>query len=479
MNNLSLNIINFNKKKQSEINNIIISYNQNKVPKSYFNDNIWNFSEENFIQKDKIKFYKINFNIKDNGKSLLSKDNFLLLNNIKEYFYLILKDFAFLTVRNYYIAARSFIIFLMNKNIKSFVEIDENIIYEYRELIFLNHGIGSLQAHKFFWFIKSLIDKRKLIQNCFSNKLLKEKSVSQLSLYKRDYSKQTKIIPDATLISIIEKCNNTLLNADEIINIRNDYWNIFNNYNGNAIDKAKAVRKKWIKKYPNIKSSIDFERSVNNIITACFILISIYTGMRIGEILAIKKDCIKKVKTDLYDIYYLRSTTYKYTETAEGVSETNDMRSEWLANGEVNKAVNVVKKLLKEDYKKSEHNNLFLWKGTTKKESYKPIQQGKISESIKQYLESNINHHQFRRTFARLVARSAFGEVDILKEHFKHKTKEITEYYMKGDVDQEFLEFVDHDKDEIKNSILWKELINKAKNELGENYINIIKGKKK
>lgn len=71
-----------------------------------------------------------------------------------------------------------------------------------------------------------------------------------------------------------------------------------------------------------------------------------------------------------------------------------------------------------------------------------------------------------------MVARSAFGDVDILMEQFKHRTKEITEYYMRGDVDIEFLNYVEDDSEEIKDSVLWQKLLEKAQKDFGSELLN-------
>ena len=209
-------------------------------------------------------------------------------------------------------------------------------------------------------------------------------------------------------------------------------------------------------------------------------LILIYTGMRMSEILSIPVDCLKYKDTrsgdKKYDICYIKSTTFKYETDVMGTKNTNDMRSEWLANGEVAKAVLIMQRLYQFDRKLFNCDVLFC---SSVGNVVKQLSYSYVDGELKKLMQDNdFSSHQFRRTFARLVARSAFGDVNILQEHFKHRTREVTEYYMNGDVDNEFLEMIDEEKSEIKKSILWDELLKKAKEDFGYDLKNTLKGDK-
>lgn len=151
-------------------------------------------------------------------------------------------------------------------------------------------------------------------------------------------------------------------------------------------------------------------------------------------------------------LFHLFRRLIKYETDVEGTKNTNDMRSEWLANGEVAKAVSIMQRLYQFDRDLFDCDVLFC---SSVGDVVKQLSYSYVDSELKKLMkDENFASHQFRRTFARLVARSAFGDVNILQEHFKHKTKEITEYYMNGDVDNEFLEMIDEEQNEIKKSIL-------------------------
>lgn len=446
---------------------------------SKFSDDIWDFKNEEFIQKDKKTKYLIDFNIKVDGHELKNPKYYEIKTAFKSIIYYLIKDISFLTVRSYVHDFKHIFKYMAKNKIHSFSKMNENSFLALRNDLFNEYGVGSIQANKVFQLIKHITEKRKMIPYCYSEKLFNGLSTTEISLYKRDYSKQTEVIPDEAVKNIILKCNRVINNSQDLINLKTEYSNLFLTYKYDGLNgefgRKKMIRKKFLKDNKHIKSSVEFKNSVDTLMVSCFILISLYTGMRIGEVLSIPVDCIKK-KTTLngqteYDIFYIKGTTYKYSDNKFGVQETNDIRSEWLANGEVSKAVSVLHTLFKYEYNNKNIDNLF-FSEVSVDEFNNYMGQNIIIPKMKAFLEEfgDINHHQFRRTFARLVARSAFCDVDILKEHFKHKNKEITEYYMRGDVDNEFIEFIEDDKNEIKKSILWDALLEKAKKDLGDNF---------
>jgi len=79
-----------------------------------------------------------------------------------------------------------------------------------------------------------------------------------------------------------------------------------------------------------------------------------------------------------------------------------------------------------------------------------------------------ITSHNFRRTFARFLARSILKiEVDIIKEQFKHFSKDITLYYMRESekLDSSFSELIEgyikEKEDTIEKKVLFDKIDNK------------------
>jgi integrase len=452
-----------------EKENPFVSYNQEGMPVSKYKNNKWDFTNEKYVRQWKRSEYKINFDITfDNEENLLTQKNKKLLKTFKSFLLILLTEKTFRTVKGHFVHMKYFLKFLIKEGISSFENIDEKLILKYRENLFKEYGVGSNIAFRRLVTVMLLIEKRKFLPNCFKKKFFKDISASKISLIKDlKPKKQTEFISDQDIKSIIEKCNQTIGNANKVYLLKKEIIQLKKEHKKNKIKSPASiyVGRVLSKKYSDFVSLTQHNKEIKDIHTACFILVSVYTGMRIGEVISIPINCIKTLKTksgnEDYEVNYIKSTTYKYEESAEGTKNTNDIRSEWLANGEVVKAVNIMKKIFKNEYKKETcPNNLFISNYYRDGQDFKIVKSSWISTTVKEYLGSEkYNHHRFRRTFARLVARSSFGEVDILKEHFKHKSREITEYYMNDSLDFEMYQMIEKEQKDISNSNIWREML--------------------
>lgn len=411
-----------------------------------------------------------------------------MLKTTKVSVYIVLKEFSFSTTKKHYYQTKAFLDYLVINDIFSFKDVTQDVIIGYRNYLYETFENENI-IHKNLHSVRRINKQRKFLPNCYENDNIKgiEHFFNFWSKIRISNAKQTKIIEDVRFKEIINIANKSILNAEKIISTKKIFDNLKkeNDYydkNGRTKVEQNTVTNKisryLIKSQSNYENINVFRRERSDLVFSCMITILAYTGMRISELLSIPMDCLKKKETYCdgikYDVNYIKSTTFKYETDVEGTKNTNDMRSEWLANGDVVKAVNIMQDLYKTERKLSGCDFLFcsVYRFEVKQSSYSYTDQ-----KIKALLNDNeFNIHQFRRTFARFVARSAFGEVDILKEHFKHKTREITEYYMNGDVDSEFLEMIDESKNEIKESILWDKLLAKAKEDFGDELENKLKG---
>jgi hypothetical protein len=466
----------------NEVNKKAVSFNTNGEDISFFSDNIWDFTKSDFFQEYRKSKYKINFNFRlDNGLLFNEYKYTNLVDSMKYFVFVMLQKNSYSTGQTYYSRCKKVINYLVLNNILSFKDINLDVILGFRQYLIEKYPDNPSAIYGGMLAIKAIVDNRRFISNCFKDNILENKDFIFLSnrKEKEKKQKQTNVIPDHYLKDIISQCNKTIDNLDFVLKMKTSYEN-FKIQADKENKTSLTARTRWYKSQSIYTSTKNLYSDMEEIFTASMVLVSIYTGMRCGELLHIPVDCIKKENTKCentnYAVYYLKSTTFKYEEDATGTKDTNDMRSEWLANGEVVKAVETLHKLYKTEHS-SINNNGFLFCSVHGK-NIGQLKNQNLSEKIKKYLnDDKIHHHQFRRTFARLVARSAFCDVDILKEHFKHKTREITEYYMKGDVDNEFLEMISEEQDKIKNSLLWDQLIEKAKNEFSIDYSKKLTGK--
>jgi integrase len=189
----------------------------------------------------------------------------------------------------------------------------------------------------------------------------------------------------------------------------------------------------------DLRSLID---RVRNLQIACFVIVATSTGMRLGEILALKPRCLVKKRVRGYEgsLYWLKSLLTKTSPNVSGEV------AYWLCGELAAEAVRVLERLhvlmptilnLRRNPKLQLDDSLFrsyYWNGIT-------LEVRSISESalylwIKNFIEAlnlsvgHIHPHQFRRTFARNVVRWSNAPILALQRHFKHWSLLMTDYYI-------------------------------------------------
>lgn len=224
--------------------------------------------------------------------------------------------------------------------------------------------------------------------------------------------------------------------------------------------------------------------------TACYIVIDLFSGIRDSEMLSIKLNCIEygKSRDGSTDVLWLHGTIYK----------TGMQPKRWLVPPVVQEAVDVLTRLsapLREllrqeeselkaridlaiakeraqlvkrfDTVRKHKDNLFLcMDGST---IFTPAG-ASINVELKRFcahlgifgedqLPYPLHTHQFRRTYARFVARAELGDLLTLRDHFGHWSIDMTVGYCEGGADEyeadtELLEMIAEAKMERQSEIL-------------------------
>lgn len=466
---------------ESKLEESIVSNDKNGKPISYFKDNVWDFTKSSLCREDRRSTYMLRFDYKTPTGKLLSEYTDLMV-LYKSYIYIQMNRASLQTSITKFFLIRNIFNFFISKNINSLDRLDFKILDEYQALI-ISSDFSNKKKYDVLTSFKNLISYKDLYTISNKNDLLKHTIWILAKTYNERYEKnQTEVISDIDIKNIIKKCDNIIENSEKTLKFKKykDELSIHYGLNDPNLKGKERGRRtasllwQWNDKQKEYKGLKTFNDEVRDIYEACCVIILTFTGMRISECLHLPIDCIKEVDTTCgeedYKLYYLKSTTFKYEDSESGVSNTDDMRSEWLANETVVNAIKILKKLYKYEYSMQNSDFLFC---SVRGSSVCQISQNVMRDRIKVFLnDETMSPHRFRRTFARLVARSAFGEVNILQEQFKHKTKEITEYYMQGDVDLEFLNYIESEQEEIKSSVLWDNLLKKAQDDFGDELIN-------
>jgi integrase len=228
--------------------------------------------------------------------------------------------------------------------------------------------------------------------------------------------------------------------------------------------------------------------------TACYIVIDMFSGIRDSEMMSISENCIApgKSRDGSTDVMWLHGTIYK----------TGLRPKKWLVPPVVKEAVEVLTRLsapLREKIRQEERdlerrirlsvakekarlakrldtvrkqkNKLFLSRSTNTVGGAISVLSGTAMwKGLKRFCADfgikgkngqpyPLHSHQFRRTYARFIARSELGDLLTLRDHFGHWSIDMTVYYADGgaddyETDTELLEMVADEKLERQNEIM-------------------------
>jgi len=220
--------------------------------------------------------------------------------------------------------------------------------------------------------------------------------------------------------------------------------------------------------------------------TACYIVIDMFSGIRVSEMMSLAENCIVpgKSKDGSTDILWLHGTIYK----------TGMRPKRWLVPHVVEEAVQVLTRLtaplrlaLEQEVIEIEQciglaiakertrlvkrlntvrkhmNKLFLCRSqNTKGRAISVLSSGAMNADLKCFCAEfgirgddgqpySLHSHQFRRTYARFIARSELGDLLTLRDHFGHWSIDMTVCYADGGADEyeadtELLEMVTKEK---------------------------------
>jgi len=190
-------------------------------------------------------------------------------------------------------------------------------------------------------------------------------------------------------------------------------------------------------------------RLVAHLMDACFIVIAGFVGMRVSEILSMEAGCIemKSVGETGVAQAYVEGRMFKTVDDSRGRLER------WLAPEPVVRAVELLERLSLPMRKASNRRDLFLVKNPHG--AIVSVTGDDIGVRIRQFAAYvGVPHHdgkpwpfsphQFRKTFARFVARRDRSQLLALSDHFKHASIAMT---AKGYVGNDFdlKELIDHE----------------------------------
>lgn len=245
-------------------------------------------------------------------------------------------------------------------------------------------------------------------------------------------------IPDPIAVHVLQEAIRWVESYSAAIfqarSIANDVY--IRSYSSSAERKAleKAIRHSNIPTIPGCGryAMRDISRLERNLYSACFIVIAGLVGMRVSEILSLQLDCIKRhqLGDTSQSQAYIRAILFKTSANTAGTMQT------WIAPEPVVVAVAVLERLSEKLRQAAKCRDLFLvkyrrtsppvgittyritvWMSNFIEVSPPPLHEGRRWE---------FSTHQFRKTFARFIARQDRAQLLGLAEHFKHASVAMT-----------------------------------------------------
>ena len=268
--------------------------------------------------------------------------------------------------------------------------------------------------------------------------------------------------------------------------------------NSVAMEKRDAGHLKWKEEIARLSAAreagfVDFEDLRTEGVrlrTACYIVIDMFSGIRDSEMMSIGTNCISSGKSmdGSTDVFWLHGTIYKtgirpkkwlvppvvaeavkvLTRLTEPLRQKLQLEERELETsigialakekGRLVKRLNTVYKHKDKLFLSKKDSSIFVLSGTTMRMHLKRFcaDFGIRGEDGQPYL---LHSHQFRRTYARFIARAELGDLLTLRDHFGHWSLDMTVYYADGgaddyEADTELLEMITEEKIARQNEVM-------------------------
>lgn len=267
---------------------------------------------------------------------------------------------------------------------------------------------------------------------------------------------KTKIIPENILIQLFNEAVAVLEQKEILLAVRNKLTRIAESNRHLCITQIWKKQTTWLKQQGYKASLRQQTKKCDELRDACMIIVLTLSGCRAHELAYINNGCVYSTE-DNEDNHYLwmRSTS---TKTYAGATEwmipklakqALDIAECWAQPLQQKICDNITQQMLKNpncpniQEQKQHQTVLFLGhcRGT---DTVRTLSGRAVNDAINRFakerdIDWHFTEHQFRRTFAVAVARSAYGDLRYLREHFKHWSLDMTTLYALNERQEEEL----------------------------------------
>jgi integrase len=274
-----------------------------------------------------------------------------------------------------------------------------------------------------------------------------ESSASVLSGLKYSLSPKTSIIPDVILAPLAQWAEKQLSRANELIAHRDSIAEM--TFKSKHLVSQNDEKNQLLKQRGWPAGLRQLKNALFELRDSAFLLILLTTGMRIHELLNIKRGCWYSQVKDGERFYFIGSRSDK----------TNAGHTHWLCPKIAIDAVNILERLssplnallktrlrdAQDAHQYSEVKRLEALSGcialsvATKNKQINVLSGHSLTSTLQIRIEMlgldwHLTPHQFRRTFANYVVHHKLGDLRYLRDHFKHWSLDMAALYAMNEV---------------------------------------------
>jgi integrase len=299
--------------------------------------------------------------------------------------------------------------------------------------------------------LNKLFEYKDYLSDYLRFKPTKNKTPAQVAgSRKSSKGSKTLAIPDSELKSLINAALNYIQHqAPVMFKCLEEYQHFAKTVDSGSFKastwKSQYFETHFFSKRNDYQSSADLNVALLNLRTSCFVIIAFCTGMRISEILTIKRGCIRQQEdTNHGSFFWIDSLLFKTQKKNSGSPRS------WMCGPLGAQAVAVLERMGELIGTHNHTQYLFfafthydLAKRIGNRNLIKCLSEKSAKCNLKRFyarhhLGKKIHPHQFRRSFARNIIRYSSTSILALKEHFKHWSLYMTDWYI--GLDQELIE---------------------------------------
>ena len=280
--------------------------------------------------------------------------------------------------------------------------------------------------------------------------------------------KKTPLIPDEVLVLIFQAAWEIVQKAPQLLDWRDEMQEFID-----SGKSTKYLRQGLINGLGFNGNYKDFKRSVIEIRTACYIVIATLSGCRIHELGYVRKGAFYSTEDDEGEQYWWMRSVSRKTHVGEtewmipeAAVDALKVMERWAApyHAQLHHEVATYRAQDSTDIRialAEEHlDALFVGMDIKHGNLVRTLSTQPLNDHLKRFAKDrgltwDLASHQFRRKFANYAARSQFGDLRYLKEHFKHWSMDMTLGYALNESQELelYLEILD-ESDEVKVGVV-------------------------